>query len=372
MPPDRASRPRIAILASHFAEYSRRLAAALSRHTDVLLITERRNDEAECEGLTLDAGVETLEWLGFRADQVLNPLSLRGYLQRRQIAQAISRFRPDILHVQEQGDAFTASVARRFAQDAHVILTVHDPAPHSGNDSVVACQFAKGIRVLRASARGFHVHGAWCAEELRKRIGPSRPILSTQHGIILKPEHARPPAPDAPFLFFGRMEAYKGVETLLAAIEQGAGGSPCRFIFAGRGPELERNAARIAGLTNVEVIARRISPREAVELFQRAGAVIVPYNDATQSGVISAAYANGRPVIATRVGGLPDAVIPGVSGLLVPPRDATALAAAIAALRDPRTRADLAAGARAEAEGRFAWDRIVADLFALYDGVRAL
>lgn len=366
MPPDRLPRPRIAILASHFAEYSRRLAGALSQHTEVLLITESRNDEAECEGLTINANARTLVRLSFRADWVLNPISLRGYRQKREIIQAIRRFRPDILHVQEQGDAFTAAVARRFAADVPVVLTVHDPAPHSGQDSVVARQFAKGLTILRGSARAFHVHGPWCARELRKRMGSSRPILSTQHGIILKPEHQHPPRPEAPYLFFGRMEAYKGVETLLAAIERLPQNRGPRFIFAGRGPELERNAARIAALPNVEVIAHRIAPPQAIALFQRAGAVIIPYNDATQSGVISAAFANGRPVIATNVGGLPDAVTAGTSGLLVPPRDPGALARAIESLRDADLRVKLAAGAEAEAEGPFAWSRIADDLFELY------
>lgn len=366
MPPDRLPRPRIAILASHFAEYSRRLAAALSQHTEVLLITESRNDEAECEGLTINANARTLVRLSFRADWVLNPLSLRGYRQRREIIRAIKRFRPDILHVQEQGDAFTAAVTRRLATDIPVVLTVHDPAPHSGQDSAVARQFAKGLTILRGDARAFHVHGAWCARELRKRVGSSRPILSTQHGIILTPDHLLPPHPDAPYLFFGRMEAYKGVETLLAAIEHLPRDSNARFIFAGRGPELDRNAARIAALPSVEINARRIAPSEAVALFQQAGAVIIPYNDATQSGVISAAFGNGRPVIATNVGGLPDAVTEGTSGLLVPPRDPAALARAIESLRDGDLRARLAAGAKAEAEGAFAWSRIADDLFALY------
>lgn len=369
MPPDRLPRPRIAILASHFAEYSRRLAAAFSHHTDVLLITERRNDEGECEGLTLDADLPRLKQLSFRADHVLNPLSLRGYSQRRQIVAAIRRFQPDILHVQEQGDAFTAALVQRFAAALPVVLTVHDPAPHSGDDAIVAQRFAAGLKSLRANARAFHVHGAWCAGALRARLGADRPILSTQHGIILTPDRPAPPDAAAPYLFFGRMEAYKGVETLLSALERLGPDRGIRVIFAGRGPELTRNAARLAALSNVDLIDRRIAPREAVALFQRAGVVLVPYNDATQSGVISAAFGNGRPVIASRVGGLPDAVTDGSSGLLVPPRDPAALAAAIAALHDPARRAELAAGAAAEARGRFAWDGVAAELLRLYQGL---
>jgi glycosyltransferase involved in cell wall biosynthesis len=75
----------------------------------------------------------------------------------------------------------------------------------------------------------------------------------------------------------------------------------------------------------------------------------------------------GRPVVATRVGGVPDVVADGESGLLVPPRDPEALANALAALlRDPGLRARYGDAARAVAP-RFTKERLIADMERLYN-----
>ena len=66
---------------------------------------------------------------------------------------------------------------------------------------------------------------------------------------------------------------------------------------------------------------RYVGPTEMAELFQRATAVVLPYRRASQSGVAYLAGAFARPLVATRVGALPDVIEPGISGLLVPPRD---------------------------------------------------
>lgn len=62
--------------------------------------------------------------------------------------------------------------------------------------------------------------------------------------------------------------------------------------------------------------------------------VVLPYIEATQSGVVPVAYNYGKPVVATSVGALPDCVIDEVTGLLVPPRDPHRLADAIVRLLD--------------------------------------
>jgi glycosyltransferase involved in cell wall biosynthesis len=79
------------------------------------------------------------------------------------------------------------------------------------------------------------------------------------------------------------------------------------------------------------------------------------------------AMAAGRPVVATAVGGVPEVVQDGVSGLLVPPRDPAALAAAIAGLlAEPARAAALGRAARAAVYPRYSSQRLVRDIEALY------
>ena len=80
--------------------------------------------------------------------------------------------------------------------------------------------------------------------------------------------------------------------------------------------------------------------------------------------------AYGRPVVATAVGGLADAVEDGVTGLLVPPADPEALRVAVEKLLgDAALRAELGANARREAEDRYSWAAATESLLSLYGDV---
>lgn len=345
---------------------------ALSEHADVLLITERSNLRAECAGLSIADDVPRLQRGSYRSEYALRSHSLVGFIERWRIRRAIRKFSPDVVHIQEQGDTFTATIAEEVAQKSPLVVTVHDPVPHSGNDGLVAARFADGLRRIRAAAHAFHVHGAYCEAMLRQRLATQKPITATAHGVILVQPGQDPHRTADRFLFFGRMEAYKGLDVLLEAIDLLPKGHGLRFVLAGRGPELERHRARLATQPAVEIVEKFLPPTEAVSQFRRARAVVVPYRDATQSGVISAAVGNGVPVIASRVGGLADAVEDQQTsdekpcGLLVPPSDPSALASALLAMADDATRQRLAEGANEAAAGRFAWTSVAARLCELY------
>jgi glycosyltransferase involved in cell wall biosynthesis len=161
---------------------------------------------------------------------------------------------------------------------------------------------------------------------------------------------------------FGRMEAYKGLEVLVEAAERlHAAGRPVRLVIAGKGPEQTRLAARIAALPGAQAIDRYLEPGDLQAEIARAACVVAPYLDATQSGVLASAFANGKPVVASRVGGLGDVVHDGANGLLVPPGDAAALARAIGRiLDDAPLREALTEGAQAFAAGALNWNSIAA------------
>ena len=216
-----------------------------------------------------------------------------------------------------------------------VIHTLHDLDPHHG------VRFGAFIRLwdrlIVASGCHLLVHGARYRDLLLAQgVPPERvtcvPLL---HGF-LSGEHAWPPENEAilnhnldlrPVLFFARVEPYKGVDTLLAAWPKVAAALPAaRLVIAG---PVAQGMALPPLPPSVALRDRRVLDGEALELFRSASLVVLPYRDATQSALVAAAYAFQLPVIVTRSGALPEYVVPGETGWVVPPDDPPALAAAL-------------------------------------------
>lgn len=175
-------------------------------------------------------------------------------------------------------------------------------------------------------------------------------------------------------LFFGRIKAYKGLEVLAAAMPLIKARVPgVRFlVVGGEGDATPYQRLPGAQAAPVTWVNRFVTDAEAAAYFRRAALVVLPYTDGSASGVIAAAYAFGRPVIATRVGSLPEAVVDGVTGLLIPPRDADALAAAVSALLlDTPRRQAMGMDARRWAESHLSWTSIAQRTVAVYRALLA-
>jgi len=136
------------------------------------------------------------------------------------------------------------------------------------------------------------------------------------------------------------------------------------FLFVGEG-ELDAAGPHVRRLG-------RLPNREVLALYRLAELVVVPsvIPDAL-SRVILEAMAAARPVVATRVGGTPELVIDGKTGILVERNEPRELTRAITTLlRDETLRASLAAGARRHIAERFSADDILDRHLAVYAGAR--
>jgi glycosyltransferase involved in cell wall biosynthesis len=221
------------------------------------------------------------------------------------------------------------------------------------------------------------VHGRQQAELLRAAYGtPDARINVVPLGVpaafrSMASEHVGRPEPRT-VLFFGRLRAYKGLEVLLQAVPEVAARIPdLRVVVAGEGsyPIVQQAAAEHP--ERYTVINRFIPAAEVASLFQRAGVVVLPYVEATQSGVVPLAYLFGRPVVATRVGSIPEVVDDGSTGYLVPPGDPGALASAmIRLLEDDERREAMGRAAAAKAERDLSWGAIAARTTAVYERAR--
>jgi glycosyltransferase involved in cell wall biosynthesis len=104
--------------------------------------------------------------------------------------------------------------------------------------------------------------------------------------------------------------------------------------------------------------------------FAAADVVALPYVRIYQSGVLHLAYTFGRPVVATRVGGLTEDIKDGKSGVLVPPGDENALATALEEmLADPERLAAMGEHARMLAETVYSWDAIARRTLDFYESL---
>jgi len=135
-------------------------------------------------------------------------------------------------------------------------------------------------------------------------------------------------------LFFGYVRAYKGLMNLIEAFPRiKKGVANAHLLIVGEyydEPKPYREAIQRLGLqTNVTEVAEYVA-NEAVHLyFEAASLAVLPYNGATQSGILSIAYGFSKPVVVTNVGGLAELVDEGKTGFIVPPHDPTKLADAI-------------------------------------------
>jgi glycosyltransferase involved in cell wall biosynthesis len=117
------------------------------------------------------------------------------------------------------------------------------------------------------------------------------------------------------------------------------------------------------------VINRYINTEELNALIQNSRFVIAPYTDATHSAVVMTAFAFQKPIIASNVGGIPEVIEHNLTGKLVPPRDAEALARAILELlRDSEMSAQIAVNIlERTAKGKLSWDSIARKTIDAYN-----
>lgn len=163
-------------------------------------------------------------------------------------------------------------------------------------------------------------------------------------------------------LFFGYIRPYKGLHLLIDALNMLKQRLEVTALVVGEFYEDEepyRQHLRKVGVEHmVRLVAEYVPNEKVAKYFCAADVVVLPYLSATQSGITQIAYNFNKPVIATNVGGLAEVVIDGVSGLVVRPNDAVALADAIVRFYTERLEEKLSAGVREEKK-KYSWDAMV-------------
>jgi glycosyltransferase involved in cell wall biosynthesis len=268
--------------------------------------------------------IERDEWVeGLRRDGITTHVlpgrvrSISAVPRMFEIRRHLERWNPQIVHVHENHDPRFLALTRGYP----TVLTVHDPLGHPG-----APDLSRGenwaFRSWFRRADRFVVHGHALVEELEPLIG-RRPIAVIPHGVSVRSEPLGPP--DSPtVLLFGRLEKYKGVEVLAEAMHHVWRERPdVRLVVAGAGPA----AALVPEDARVSLLDRYIPEQDVENLLAQASLVVLPYTQASQSGVGMLAIGAGVPVVVSDLGALPELACD--PSFVVEAGNASALAAAI-------------------------------------------
>ena len=305
-----------------------------------------------------------------RLVNTLNPLS---WLQT---ARHILRQRPDVCLFQYWMPFFApalgmvAWVLRR--RGVRVVGVVHNALPHERRpgDRLLSrffLQQCNGLVVLSEAVEA-DVRGLGATAPVRRAEHP----VFAHFGEAIPKEEARRRLglpEDAPVvLFFGFVRRYKGLHVLLDAMPEVVRRRPdVRLVVAGEFYDDEapyRAQVQRHGLGEHVLFRPDYIPQDEVaRYFSAADVVAQPYLSATQSGIAAIAFHFGRPLVVTDVGGLAEVVPHERAGLVVPPDDPSALAAAIVRFFEEDLGETLAEGVR-RARQNHSWDR-------LYEAVEA-
>lgn len=260
-----------------------------------------------------------------------------------------------------------ASIASRAKVRLNVAFICHNVMPHE------RMPFARTLTLWALKhGNGFIVHSEEDLADLRSLFPdlPAHAIRKTVHpeyelfpvsGLTKTSARRELGIRGRMVLFFGLIRKYKGLMDLIDAIAL-ARNRDVTCVVAGEFYEKKaKYTSRIRELElgdRIRLIDRYIPNEEVEPYFAAAEAVVLPYRTATQSGIAQMAFRFGRPVISTSVGGLPESVDDGRTGLLVPPGDPKALARAIDRYLDESMEARFVQAIR-EDKGRFSWDRVI-------------
>ena len=340
--------------------YDHHLAQALARRGhDVTLLTSEfpHGDVPDPEG--------------YRREEVFLPLStrlLRSVPRARfrlalkgieyvpsalRLLRRVHQLDPDVVHLQwlprpELDVRWLPRLRRPTA------LTAHDVFPRRER-ALAAWRRALGLvdRVIVHSQRAVEQLREFKPELIRHPVFEGAPL---------------PPPQGKTLLFFGLIRDYKGLDVLLRALPHIP---EARLIVAGDPLDPVEPLQDLAPADRVEWRLRYIGEPEAAELMEQAAVVVLPYRRLDSSGVLATAIGYRRPAVVSDVGSLGEIVREFGAGLVVPPGDEAALAAACSSLLGDNEALERAYEGAAKAATSLTWDAAAQEHERVYEEIRS-
>ena len=361
----RSARLRVLLMVTELEDYTIAFANGVAAHADVTLAVPARQYAPLARWLDPRVDLRLLDWPRHS--------SLANLTFVPRIARLVRRERPDVVHLLSN-NVLWLNLAAPLWRPIPLITTIHDVQTHPG-DRETGVLPAWSTQLIVRQSDHVVVHGASLRTLAAHRFGKlpqavhvlAHPAIR-RYADLARAKDLRRRTDKFTLLLFGRVYAYKGLEQLVRAEALLGERIPgLRIVVAGRGDDAMTLRPLMGDPGRYDIVNQFIEDDEVAQMFLDADAVVLPYVEASQSGVLNVAAAFGKPVIVTDVGELRATVEPAGIGLVVPPANPAALADAMARLADsPDLRAQLGQNALCWAEGANAPEAVGARAAALY------
>jgi glycosyltransferase involved in cell wall biosynthesis len=318
---------------------------------------------------------ETLAYTGTMAEQVGDSFrgkaALAGMLSRGALAvrSAAAEFAPDVIHAHWWFPA--GLLAFGSLSSKPLVTTMHGSDVRLARRSAWAPVLFRRVMARSSAVTAVSSYLASEAQSMAAGLNVAVEPMPVNVELFspLAGATAGSRSPDR-FLFVGRLNEQKGIALLLQALAASGSGASLDVVGDGDGRAALESIARTLGVAGrVRWLGAQLQ-EQLVPLYRAATAVVIPSEGEGLGLVAVEAQLCETPVIAFRSGGLPDVVSDGATGLLTPPGDVGALAAAMDAVlaRDDRG-ASLGRAGRDAALARFSPNVVASHYAAIYESV---
>lgn len=263
---------------------------------------------------------EENDWIKYRRYSSVVPGS-KGY---EAVANKINELSPSLVFVCDS-NLVTSRIVLALPKSIKVVMCVHDVNPHPNYNALKV--------FLKETIKSFYIKKAW---DRANRI-----VLFSQHSlkeftikyrkfkeklfVIKLGAHVPNTVSQKPpelignekfVLFFGRIDKYKGIIRLLNAYEKSSSNVSAKLVIAGRGVLTDEEQQIIDNNPNIILIKRYILDGEMIWLFDKCKFTVLPYIEASQSGVLSMSYYFKKPVLVSDLDGLTEFVEENKTGFI--------------------------------------------------------
>jgi glycosyltransferase involved in cell wall biosynthesis len=253
--------------------------------------------------------------------------------QHIKIIKKMNEEKPDVVHILDIHPWYM--IYWLFLKSKKKFVTINDPQQHSGDGNFLMKFMIWIITKFLLTNADKIITLSKNQVPIIREMGYNQEVIASklgnQHELSQKNKDIKVTMDEKNILFFGRIVEYKGLKYLLKALLK-LKEEKVKFKLTIAGPgdiaQYKKDINKL-GPEYVKKDIREIYDEDITKYFKKSAFIVLPYTDATQTGIASIAYSFKKPLIVTKVGSLPEVVINNKTGIIIDPKNINQLAQAI-------------------------------------------